>query len=275
MASPNFARLAAAAAAGSLMASAALAQGGQYHENGIGPDPDRDSNPATRTLALASIGAEDARLDPRFRVISFEPPPGRHGDKILNQYADKFGARFSKGLNRQVCEEGQRYFRYDTFCSYIAPPSGAYAAHYRTDRRDPLSIIFDKPVCAAALSIYPIGGREGERFEATLTPYAGERKLETARIHFAWRQDTFRWRTMVGGFFLKEPKGSGDEAVDRIEVMIRSRDPVAKNADIVQFLIDDFGTIDKDCEKVLDDIRKATGFEVAENETLVTESAQE
>lgn len=275
MASPKFAGLAAAAAVGSLMASAALAQGGQYHENGIGPDPDRDSNPATRTFALASIGAEDARLDPRFRVISFEPPPGRHGDKILNQYAEKFGARFSKGLNRQVCEEGQRYFQYDTFCSYIAPPSGAYAAHYRTDRRDPLTITFENPVCAAALSIYPIGGREGERFEATLTPYAGERKLETARIRFAWSQDTFRWRTMVGGFFLKAPKGSGDEPVDRIEVMIRSRDPVAKNADIVQFLIDDFGTVEKDCEKVLDDIRKSAGYEVGENETLITKSAQE
>lgn len=268
-----FASLAAIAACG--LASAAFAQGGQSHENGIGPDPDRDGNPATRTLALASIGAEDARLDPRFRVISFEPPPGRHGDKIANQYAERFGAHFSKGLNRQICEEGQRYFRYDTFCSYIAPPSGAYAAHYRTDRRDPLVVTFDKPVCAAALSIYPIGGREGERFEATLTPYAGTRKLETARIRFAWSQDTFRWRTMVGGFFLKKPKGAGDEAVDKIEVMISSRDPAAKNADIVQFLIDDFGTVEKDCEKVLEDIRKATGFEVADGDTLITKSAQE
>lgn len=275
MASFKFAGLAAAAAAASLMASAALAQGGQYNENGIGPDPDRDGNPATRTLALASIGAEDARLDPRFRVIAFEPPPGRHGDKIRNQYAEKFGARFSKGLRRQVCEEGQGYFRYDTFCSYIAPPSGAYAAHYRTDRRDPLTITFDKPVCAAALSIYPIGGREGERFEASLTPYAGERQLETARIRFAWSQDTFRWRTMVGGFFLKAPKGGGDEAVDRIEVMIASLSSDAKDADIVQFLIDDFGTVDKDCEKVLNDIRKSAGYVVAESETLVTESAQD
>lgn len=274
MKAPILAGLAAAAAAG-VLASAALAQGGQFHENGIGPDPDGDSNPATRTLALASIGAEDARLDPRFRVISFEPPPGQHGDKIRNQYAERFGARFSKGLNRQICEEGQRYFRYDTFCSYIAPPSGAFAAHYRTDRREPLSITFEKPVCAAALSIYPIGGREGERFEATLTPYVGDRKLETARIRFAWSQNTFRWGTMVGGFFLKAPTGSGDEPVDRIEVMIRSRDPVSKNADIVQFLIDDFGTVDKDCEKVLDDIRKSTGFEVADDETLVTKSAQE
>ena len=146
-----FASLAAVAVCG--FASAAFAQSDQRNENGIGPDPDRDGNPATRTLALASIGAEDARLDPRFRVISFEPPPGRHGDKIANQYAERFGAHFSKGLNRQICEEGQRYFRYDTFCSYIAPPSGAYAAHYRTDRRDPLVVTFDKPVCAAALSI--------------------------------------------------------------------------------------------------------------------------
>jgi hypothetical protein len=72
---------------------------------------------------------------------------------------------------------------------------------------------------------------------------------------------------MVGGFFLDQP-------ADRVEIMIKSRDPIAKNADIVQFLIDDFGTIDKDCEKALDDIRKATGFEVAED-TLITKSAEE
>lgn len=267
MASPILASLAAAAAAVGALASPALAQGGQYHENGIGPDPDRDTNPATRTFALASIGAEDARLDPRFSVISFEPPPGRHAEKIGAQYAERFGVSFSKGLKRQICEEGQRYFRYDTLCSYIAPPSGAYAAHYRTDRRDPLEVSFKTPVCAAALSIYPIGGREGERFEATLTPYAGDRKLKPAKVRFAWTQDTFRWRTMVGGFFLDQP-------ADRVEIMIRSRDPVAKNADIVQFLIDDFGTIEKDCEKALEDIRKATGFEVAED-LLITKSAED
>jgi hypothetical protein len=267
MASPNLASLAAAVLAAGAILSGAQAQNGQYHENGIGPDPDRDSNPATRTFALASIGAEDARLDARFRVISFEPPPGRHAEKLNDQYADRYGVRFSKGLKRQICEEGQRYFRYDTLCSYIAPPSGAYAAHYRTDRRDPLVVSFKTPVCAAALSIYPIGGREGERFEAILTPYAGERKLKPAKVRFAWTQDTFRWRTMVGGFFL-------DQSADRVEIMISSRDPIAKKADIVQFLIDDFGTIEKDCEKALEDIRKATGFEVAED-TLITKSAEE
>lgn len=267
MATPFLASMAAAAAAAGVLASSALAQGGQFHENGIGPDPDRDSNPATRTFALASIGAEDARLDPRFRVISFEPPPGHHGDKIRQEYVERYGVGFSDGLKRQVCEEGQRYFRYDTLCTYIAPPSGAYAAHYRTDRRDPLSVTFQKPVCAAALSIYPIGGREGERFEATLTPYAGDRKLKPAQVRFAWTQDTFRWRTMVGAFFL-------DQSADRVEIMIKSRDPIARKADIVQFLIDDFGTIERDCEKALEDIRRATGFEVAED-TLITKSAEE
>lgn len=256
----------AAIAASAAFASASHAQG-QLHENGIGPDPDRDSNPATRTLALASIGAEDARLDPRFSVISFEPPPGRHGDHVRNQYASKYGVSFGKGLDRQVCEEGQRYFQYDTLCSYIAPPSGAFAAHYRTDRREPLSVAFADPVCAAALSIYPIGGREGERFEATLTPYSGDRKLKPAKIRFAWTQDTFRWRTMVGGFFL-------DQSADRLEIMLKSKDPAAKS-DIVQFLIDDFGTIKTGCEVVLADIREATGFEIGEDETLVTRSAQE
>ncbi len=256
---------AAAAAVGALVAPAAAQ--GQFHENGVGPDPDQDTNPATRTFALASIGAQDARLDPLFRVISFEPPPGRHAEKIGEQYAERFGVSFSKGLKRQICEEGQRYFRYDTFCAYISPPSGAYAAHYRTDRRDPLEVSFKTPVCAAALSIYPIGGREGERFEATLTPYAGDRKLKPAKVRFAWTQDTFRWRTMVGGFFL-------DQSADRVEIMITSDDSSAAKSDIVQFLIDDFGTIEKDCEKALADIRKATGFEVAED-TLITKSAED
>lgn len=267
MASHNFASFIAAVAAGAVVVSAASAQGDQYHENGIGPDPDRDGNPATRTFALASIGAEDARLDPRFSVISFEPPPGRHADKIGDQYTERFGVSFGKGLNRQICEEGQRYFRYDTLCSYIAPPSGAYAAYYRNDRRDPLVVSFKAPVCAAAMSIYPIGGREGERFEATLTPYVGDQKLKPAKIRFAWTQDTFRWRTMVGGFFL-------DQSADRVEITMKSRDPAAKSA-IVQFLIDDFGFIEKDCEKTLEDIRKAAGFEVGEDGDLITRSAQE
>ncbi|MDZ7628639.1 MAG: hypothetical protein U5J99_09605 [Parvularculaceae bacterium] len=261
-----FLRIALVLVSGGALASAALAQD-QIHENGVGPDPDRDSNPATRTLALASIGAEDARLDPRFSVISFEPPPGRHGDHVRDQYVSKYGVSFSKGLNRQVCEEGQRYFQYDTLCSYIAPPSGAYAAHYRTDRRDPLSVAFAKPVCAAALSIYPIGGREGERFEVTLTPYSGDRALKPAKIRFAWTQDTFRWRTMIGGFFL-------DQSADRVEIMLRSKDAEAKS-DIVQFLIDDFGSIETDCEKVLGDIRNATGFELGSGEILITRSAQD
>ncbi len=266
MASPMFASFAAVAAAGGVFFSAALAQG-LSHENGVGPDPDGDTNPATRTFALASIGAADARLDPRFSVISFEPPPGRHGDTIRNQYVKRFGVGFGKGLDRQVCEEGQRYFRYDTLCSYMAPPSGAYAAHYRTDRRDPLSVSFERPVCAAALSIYPIGGREGERFEATLTPYAGDRKLKPAKIRFAWTQDTFRWRTMVGAFFL-------DRSADRVEIMLKSRDPAAKS-DIVQFLIDDFGFIESGCEEVLDDIRDAVDFEVGAGGDLVTKSSRD
>ncbi|HBK92966.1 MAG TPA: hypothetical protein DDZ68_14965 [Parvularcula sp.] len=263
MAAPFFGSLAWIVAAAGVFAAPAAAQG-QFHENGAGPDPDGDTNPATRTYALASIGAEDARLDPRFRVISFEPPPGGHNDAIGDQYARRYGVNFSKGLKRQICEEGQRYFRYDTFCAYIAPPSGAYAAHYRTDRRDPLVVSFKTPVCAAALSIYPIGGREGERFEATLTPYAGDRKLKPASVRFAWTSDTFRWRTMVGGFFL-------DQSADRVEILVESRD---NEADIVQFLVDDFGVIETDCENALEDIRKATGFEVAED-TLTAKPAEE
>ncbi|MFN0024914.1 MAG: hypothetical protein ACKVS5_13560 [Parvularculaceae bacterium] len=257
----------AACAAASVLASAALAQSGVDHENGTGPDPDGDSNPATRTYALASIGAADARLDNLFRVISFEPPPGVHGDKIRGQYVKRYGVGFGKGVKRQICEEGQRYFRYDTLCSYLAPPSGAYAAHYRDDYLRPMNVTFEAPVCAAALSIHPIGGREGERFVATLQPYRGDRKLAPVKIRFAWTQDTVRWRTMVGGFFLSE-------SADRVEITLRSRAPESKS-DTVQFLMDDFSFIETGCEKALEAIRDSAGFEVGNNGLLVTKSAQD
>ena len=53
---------------------------GWVHENGIGPDPDNETNPATITGAISIVG--DAALaadDPPYAVVTFEPPPGGHG----------------------------------------------------------------------------------------------------------------------------------------------------------------------------------------------------
>jgi hypothetical protein len=243
-----------------------LAPAHAAQNNGYGPDPDGDGNPATRTWAMARIGADDSKLDPRFRIINFEPPPGAHGDRIADQYRPSFGVGFSKGLKRQICND-QRYFQYDTLCTYLAPPSGSYAAYYRSDVKNPLVVSYDRPVCAAALSVFPIGGKEGEKFEVLLQPYnaAGD-KLEAAKVSFAWTMNTFRWRAMVGGFFLKEP-------APRVEVSVRSLDPEQKT-DVIHFLMDDVASIEKDCAGVLAEIRKAAGYETAAG-ALVTESAKE
>ncbi len=244
--------------------------------NGIGPDPDGDSNPATNTRTFAKIGdAAEASFDPPYRVVTFEAPPGAHQDKIVTQYAEKYGVRFSKGLRRQICE-GQRYFRYDSQCTYRAAPSGKYAAVYRDDFHRPLTIEFQKPVCVAALAIYPTGGKEGERFEVSLQGYdKNGRKLDPAKIQFTWTDYTFRWRNMVGAYFLNNP-------ATRVDVNVRSftkkpkRDDAADNdvddgakddedaleeddddelvedrTKIVRFLIDDVAFIDDGCDKEL------------------------
>lgn len=246
---------------GSLAASSAFAQ---YNENGYGSDPDGDSNPATRTRAVANIGATDVKLDPRFTILTFEPPPGAHGRVIRNQYAEKYGVAFGKGLEWQICD-GQRYFQYDSLCTYIRPPSGSFAAYYRDDWRRPLGVSFKKPVCAVMLSVYPTGGKEGERFKVTLNAKdANGDSAGSANVTFAWTQDTFRWRVMVGGFFLEDPAAS-------VEVMVRR---VEGARDDVQFLIDDLAYVETGCEAVLEQIKDVAGFEVGADGTLVTQSAQ-
>ncbi len=243
---------------------AATAVNAQQHENGIGPDPDGDSNPATKTRAVASIGATDVKLDPRFDVLTFEPPPGAHRRAIRNQYAPSAGVSFSKGLEWQICDD-QRYFQYDSLCTYVRPPSGSFAAYYRDDWRRPLEVKFKEPVCAVMMSVYPTGGREGEVFKVTLkAKKADGSSAGTANVKFAWTQDTFRWRVMAGGFFLKDAASSVDVMVRRVE----------KGGDVVQFLIDDLATIKTGCEEVLEDIKKVAGFEIGEDGDLVTASAQ-
>lgn len=244
-----------------------LAYGGalaQSHENGYGPDPDGDSNPATWTRAVANIGATDILLDPRFTVMTFEPPPGAHNLPIGSQYADRNGVNFSKGLRWQICDD-QRYFQYDSLCTYIRPPSGSFAAYYRDDWKQPLSVTFKKPVCAVMMSAYPPGGKEGEKFKVSLAAKNSARESAgTATVAFAWTQDTFRWRVMAGGFFLKEPAAS-------IDVMVARSDGAG---DVVQFLIDDLAYVETGCEAVLEEIKDVAGFEVSGDGTLVTRSAK-
>jgi hypothetical protein len=239
----------------------AAAPGAYAQENGIGADPDGDGNPATNTRAMVRIGAPaDEKLDPAFRVITFEPPPGKHGDNIGAHYSKKYGVTFGERLKQQICE-GQRYFQYDSLCTYLAPPSGSYAAVYRDDWKRPLTIKFDNPVCAASMAVYPTGGKEGERFRITMQPWKDENtKLAPARITLTWTKDTFRWRSMVGAFF----KGAG---ATRIEVMVESRD---RKSDFVQFLIDDVAFVESGCDELLAEIENAAGYQTADGELEVS-----
>lgn len=214
--------------------------------NGIGVDPDGDSNPATDTRAFARTGPEaEKNLNPPYQTITFEAPPGGHGDIIRGQYGKNFGVKFSRGLNREICA-GQRYFQYDSKCTYLAAPSGKFAALYKDDYQRPLRIRFDRPICAAALAAYPTGGKEGERFQVTMQPFANdETKMKAAIIKFTWTHNTFRWRNMVGAFF------SGKKA-SRVDVSVKSLDKPGKK---VALLIDDVSFIEDGCDSHLEEIK--------------------
>lgn len=220
-----------------LHANAAPARGG----NGLGPDPDGDGNPATNTRGFLRIGdAAEAAFDPPYRVITFEAPPGNHNEPLKTQYADKFGVAFGAGVRRQIC--GERYFQYDTQCTYLRAPSGRFAAIYRHDWGAPLTVTFAKPVCIAATAIYPTGGKQGEAFKVTLEPFAADgAALPKSEMRFTWEQNTFRWRLMAGVYMLKERATSVKMRVDSVD------DP--KKA--VRFLIDDLAFIDTECEAAL------------------------
>jgi hypothetical protein len=258
----NKAVWAGAIAAASLFAGAANAQS---NENGNGPDPDGDSNPATKTRAVANFGATDLKLDPRFTVMTFEPPPGAHRGVIRNQYVPKFGVSFGKGLEWQICDD-QPYNGRDSLCTYVRPPSGVFAAYYRDDWKRPLEVSFKRPVCAAMMSVYPTGGKEGERFRVTLkAKKANGDPAGEAKVTFAWTQDTFRWRVMAGGFFLNEDASSIDVMVRRVE----------NGGDVVQFLVDDLAYMETGCEAVLEEIRNVADVEIGDDGNLITKSARD
>lgn len=189
--------------------------------NGVGADPDGDGNPATDVFGFYRESADTSdQFDRPFKVVTFDPPPGRHNDILTAQYADGPGVRFSEGLKLQICE-GQRYMQYDSRCTYEAPASGKYAAVYTAAPRRPLRVSFDKPVCAASLAMYPVGGVEGERFEIkmTLLRDAGEDARPVAvgstTINFTWTRNTFRWRNKVMAFL-------EDQSADHIDLEMRS-----------------------------------------------------
>ena len=226
------------------------------HENGVGLDPDGDSNPATDTSSLSgglSISGPGAVLDEDapYAVIDFEAPPGAHGDDLSSQYKDDFGVSFGPGLTRQICE-GQRRFAYDTLCTYEAAPSGSYAAGYVNDLNAPFEITFDRPVCVVAMAIYPTGGKEGEPFKLTIKAWdeAGA-SLSPVAVEFAWTQNTVRWRHMAGAYYL-------DRRASKISLRMESLDGKEKR-DILRFLIDDLAVIETGCDKALQDMQGGAG----------------
>lgn len=234
-----------AAAAFSGAASGAAAQSsGNVHENGIGPDPDHDTNPATITGVIKRIGdAAAAANDAPYRVITFEAPPGSHGDVIRKTYEKDFGVTFGRGLTRQVCQ-GQRRFYYDSICTYEAAPSGKYAAGYVNYLNAPLLIEFDRPVCVVTMAIYPTGGLDREPFTVTINGWDAQgAPLPAARAEFEWTQNTVRWRHMAGAYY------TGARA-SRITVGMKSG-TASEAGDVLRFLIDDVAFVQDGCEEVL------------------------
>jgi hypothetical protein len=225
------------------------------HENGVGPDPDGDTNPATDTRVVSFIAdAEAADGDPPYTVITFEPPPGKHGEAIRQDYAAEFGVKFGKGLTWQICT-GKRLFYYDTMCTYEAPTSGKFSAGYLNYLNAPLSIKFEKPICVVTMSIYPTGGKEDEPFEFKIQGWneAGD-KLSDATAEFRWTANTVRWRNMAGAYFV-------DQRAAKITISMRSKDP-SQAKDTLRYLIDDLAFVDEGCDAALDDIKERTGIDL-------------
>lgn len=215
------------------------------HENGIGPDPDHDTNPATITGVIKRVGdAAQAASDAPYRVVTFEAPPGAHGDIIRKAYEKDFGVKFGRGLTRQICE-GQRRFYYDSICTYEAAPSGQYAAGYTNYLNAPLLIEFDRPVCVVTMAIYPTGGQEREPFTVTINGWdASGAPLPAAHAEFEWTQNTVRWRHMAGAYYI------GARA-SKITVGMKSG-TASQAGDVLRFLIDDVAFVQEGCEDVLD-----------------------
>ena len=190
-----------------------------------------------------------------YTVITFEAPPGKHGDVIVNSYKEEYGVRFFPKVTRQICDGVQR-FRFDSMCTYEAAPSGSYAVGYMDHLNRPLEVEFENPVCVVTMAIYPTGVREGEKFELTIEGWdeAGE-PLDTAVVDFDWTKDTVRWRHMAGAYYLNEP-------ASKIAISMTSHDD-EEQGEVLRYLIDDLALVETGCTKALKDIaaraRKSDG----------------
>lgn len=227
-----------ACAAAALAAPPHAAASGDRQENGVGADPDGDGNPATRTRGFMRIGdAAEAAFDPPYRVITFEPPPGKIGEPLTRQYAKDFGVVFDGGLSRELCD-GRRWGVDETLCTYKRAPSGRFAAAYRDDWGAPLTVKFAQPICIFATAIYPTGGKEGEKYRVTLEPFAADgTALPKSAQDFTWTENTFRWRLMAG-VYMTEARATA------LKVRIDSVDAPKK---AVRFLIDDVASVSTGC----------------------------
>ena len=213
---------------------------GQVHENGIGPDPDNDSNPATITNIVPFIGEALVNSNgDKFPIIHFEPPPGTHREPIRLDYKISHGVTFGPGLSWQICE-GQRHFQYDSMCTYEAPTSGKFAAGYLNYLNRPLVIDFDQPVCLTSMSIYPTGAVKDEPFLFTVEGWdeAGQ-LIATANKQFNWNQHTVRFRNLAGAYFANTP-------AKRVTISLKSLDP-KQARDTLRYLIDDLSYARGDC----------------------------
>lgn len=231
---------------------------GLVHENGIGPDPDGDTNPATDTRVLPFVGRVlvDAEGS-TFPVVHFEPPPGIHGEPIVQDYFGKYGVKFGPGLTWQICE-GQRHFQYNSMCTYEAPTSGRFAAGYRNRLNEPLAIEFDQPACLVTMSIYPTGAAQGERFEFRIEGWdADERPLDDARLEFEWESETVVFDNIAGAYFMDTP-------AKRITVSMKSLDNYdPRNVKTLRYLIDDLAFISGTCDDAVDEVETRTGLELS------------
>lgn len=241
---------------------------GWVHENGIGADPDRDTNPATDTGGISLRGgAAEAGDDPPYAVVTFEPPPGKHGQKIGDTYKKDYGITFGPGLTLQICQ-GQRRFQYDTMCTYEAAPSGAFAAGYYDFLNRPLTVEFNRPACVVTFAIYPTGGKEGEEFELTIKAVSETGKtLPNVVIPFQWTNETVRWRHMAGAYYL------GDHA-RKISISMKSKDP-KESKEILRYLIDDFAYIETGCEEALGILMDRAEGQTEKAKTAIADSGSD
>jgi hypothetical protein len=240
---------------------------GWVHENGIGPDLDRDTNPATDTRVLPFVGEVLTGADGTvFPVIHFEPPPGRHGETIKSDYYGKYGVKFGPGLTWQICE-GQRHFQYNSMCTYEAPTSGDFAAGYLSYLNYPLVIEFDQPVCLVSMSIYPTGGEQDELFEFVIEGwYADDQYIDRASEDFRWKKETVRFRNIAGAYFMNQPAkriAASMRSIDETQRRKNSKDKNDDNrADTLRYLIDDLAFVSGSCEAAIDEVDERTDVQL-------------